>query len=252
MVAQADAGRAIELEVFAVFRVVAEQALGLLPRLQMLLLLQQRHGVVEPGGVIVRRARQHRFQQRLGLAIPAPLHADPRQQAQGADVTAILAQVVLDDLPRRLQVAVGVEAVGHHHLDRQLPQGGEALRGRRRLDGVSQPAEEPFQHVPARRQRRVEAHRFAQRVDGRPGVAKQDVAMAALLVEAAEPGVQRLQPLEHAQGLRDALARAQLPGLLQQGVSVAGTGAGSGGGAHRAAPASRNGSSQLGSGWSAS
>ncbi len=248
VVAQADAGRGILLEVVAVVRVAAEQALGLLPRLQVLLLLQERHGVVEARGVVVRRALEHRFQQGLGLGERAALTADARQQAQGADVVAILGQVGPDDVLRRRQIAIGVQTVRRHHRLRQLSQRGQVLRRRGRLGGVTLHAVQLFQHVPARRQRRVEAHGLLQRVDGRRRIPKQDMAVAALLIQAAEPGMQRLQPRQGGQGLRDALAGAQVPGLLQQGVAVAEAG----GGIHGAAPARRNGSSQAGSGWSAS
>jgi hypothetical protein len=105
-----------------------------------------------------------------------------------------------------------------------------------------------FQHVPARRQRRIESYRLRQRIDGRLGVPEQDMAVAALLVQPAEPGIEGLQLRKDCQGLRDAQAGAKIAGFLKQGVAIAGAG----GGIHRTAPAGRIDSSQFGSGWSAS
>ncbi len=192
VVTQADAGGAILLEVFAVVRVVPEQTLGFLPRLQVLLPLQQHHGVVEPCCVVVWRAREHRGQQGLGLVGRVAFVADTRQQAQGAHIVAVLTQIVPDDLLRRRQVAIGQQTVGHHHLGRQLPQHGQMLRRRGRLGGAAQHAVKLLQHVPACRQSRVEAHRLPQRLDGRRRIAKQDMAVTALLIEATEPGMQIL------------------------------------------------------------
>ncbi len=67
--------------------------------------------------------------------------------------------------------------------------------------------------------------------------------MAALLIQAAEPGVQCLQPGKRGQGVSDALPGAQIHGQPQQGVAVDRAGRS----VHFAAPASKNGSSQSGS-----
>ncbi len=62
VVAQADAGRAIGLEVLSVTGAVPEQDFGLLPRPSVFLLLQQYHGIIQARGVVVRRLGEHHFQ----------------------------------------------------------------------------------------------------------------------------------------------------------------------------------------------
>ncbi len=63
------------------------------------------------------------------------------------------------------------------------------------------------------------------------------MAVAALVMETAEPGIQRLQPIEDGQRVRHAPPSAQVAGFPQQGVTVADVGDG----VHRAALAARNG-----------
>jgi len=137
MVAHADARRAVLFEIVTVVRVVPEQLLGLLPRKRMLLLLQEHHGVVQTRRVVVRRAFEHRFQQGLGLIEGAAVLANARQQAQGAHIVPVLAQIVPQDLLRRRKVAIREQAVGRHHLRRQLSQRRQMLGRHGGLGGVA-------------------------------------------------------------------------------------------------------------------
>ena len=241
MVAQRDTGRAVLLEIIPVIRRVREQALGFLPRLQGLLPLQQHHGVVEASGMVVRSAVQHRLQHRLGLVEVTARLADPREQTQGADIEMVLAQMLEDHLLGHLKVAVGHQTVSRHHRHRQLLEDRQLLCRRGGLSGIALHPVKLLQHVPAGRQGGVQVHRPPQCADGRRRILQQDLAVAALLVQPTEQRVLRLQTRQHRQGFRHALAYPQVLGLLQQRVTLA----------HRAAPA-RNGSSQSGSGWSAS
>ncbi len=252
MVVQGDGGGAQRLEILTVVRIGLEQALGFPPRLQGLLPLQQQQGVVQARGMIVRRAFKHEGQQRQGLIGRTALLAQTRQEAQRADIAAIRGEIIADDVLGRRQIAVGLEAVGDHHLPRQLLQRGQVPGGKRRLGQIAPQAVKLFQHVPAGRQGRVEAHRLLQRGDGRRCFPSQDVAVTALLVETAETGILRLQAVEGRQGLRKAAFGAQRHSLAQQGIAPVAID----GGVHfatlGAASSNSKGSSQSGSGWSAS
>ena len=79
---------------------------------------------------------------------------------------------------------------------------------------------EALQHAPAHRQRRIDVDRPQQRLDRRRRVLQRDVAEAALLVQAAEPRLQRLAAVRASPGLGDAQQVAQADRRDQQQVAV--------------------------------
>ncbi len=78
--------------------------------------------------------------------------------------------------------------------------------------GIARHAIQPLEHGPARGQRRIDVHAAQERLDRLRRIAQGDVAMAALLVQAAEPRDEPLEALERRERLGDP---AQMP-LIQR------------------------------------
>ena len=252
MVAQGDTGRAIEFKIVAIDRRMGQQPFGLLPRLPGLLPLQQDHGVVPAGGVIVGGAIQHAFQQGLSLVQRAGRHADTGQQTQGARIVFVPLQEVADHRLGRRQIAVGEQTVGHHHLRRQRPQRGQPLGRQPRPLAVAPHPVQLLQHVPTGGQARVQPNGLMQGLDRSGRVPEQNLAMAALLMKPAEARMLGLHARQNRQGRRNTSRRPVRPRLLHQAVALGRDGVDPGRSVHRAAPAASNGASQPGSAWSAS
>ena len=95
-------------------------------------------------------------------------------------------------------------ARGLHDLRRQSLQGGH-VRGGRAPRSSLRPVMRyrPSSMRPARGQCRIDVHAAQEGIDRPRRIAQGDVAMAALLVQAAEARVQPLETLERRQRLRD-------------------------------------------------
>ena len=236
------------LEIIAIAGNLTEQPFGLLAGLQMLLLLEQHHRVIEACLVIVRRALRGGFEKSLCFSRSIPIRADACQQAQGADIAAILSQIVPQDILRRSEIAIGIKAVCHHQFGRQLLQHRQIPGRHGRTVDIARHAEKLFQHVPGGGQCGVQSYRNLQGLDGGGAIAEQDMAVAPLLIQAAEARVVGLQPGENGQCLSSPPFGAQTSRFLQQFLAVVGNGKRG----HRRSLARSSGWSQPGSGWSMS
>ena len=68
--------------------------------------LQQHQGIVVAGGPIVGCELEDGLEQQLRIVEDIALEPDPREQAHGLDVVAMLEQVGTDDVLRRCQLTV--------------------------------------------------------------------------------------------------------------------------------------------------
>ena len=95
--------------------------------------------------------------------------------------------------------------VAQHHLRRQPLERGDVLRRRGGVLRIAGHAIQPLEHAPARGQRRIDVHAAQERVDRPRRIAQGDIAMAALLVQAAEARVQLLETLQRRERLGNSL-----------------------------------------------
>ena len=190
VLAEADAGGRVERAVLAILRLELQQLLELRARLAVLVALDQHQRIVVARGAVVGRQREHGLEQQLRIVQHVARDADLRQQAHGLDVIAMLQQIGADDVLGGRQFAVGKQARGQYDLGRQALERRHMLRGRGGVVRIARHAIQPLEHAPARGQRRIDVHAAQEGIDRPRRVPQGDVAMTALLVEAAELRVQ--------------------------------------------------------------
>jgi hypothetical protein len=148
----------VQRQVLLVVGVASQECVELPSRSRIHLSINQYANVIQPGGVVVRCESQDGFQQVLRLVQDVALLIDPCQQPQRFDVVARPLQLRSDDVFRGRRVSIREQATGLNDLRRQLCQGCNMPGGYCRIAGVARHAIQAFEHAPALRQRRIEAH----------------------------------------------------------------------------------------------
>ena len=128
IVPQPDAGLSVLPEVGSVTRIELEQLLDLLAGPHVLVLIEQRAGVVGTRGAVAGGPLYDCFQQQLGIVPQPACDADAPQQAHGLDVLAMLRQVYPQDALGMDKLPVSEQAGGLDDLRGQVAQRGEAIR----------------------------------------------------------------------------------------------------------------------------
>src|SRR5580692_12607051 len=118
IVPQPDAGLSVLPEVCSVTRIELEQLLDLLAGLHVLVLIEQRAGVVGTRGAIAGGPLYDCFQQQLRIVPQPACDADAPQQSHGLDVLALLRQVYPQDTLSMDQLPVSEQAGGLDDLGR--------------------------------------------------------------------------------------------------------------------------------------
>ena len=159
--------RRLEVLVSGVARFGAQQHVDLLQGRGAAILPMQYMGVVVAGGIEARRQLQAHHQQPIGLevALQAPRHFG--QHAQAGDVGGLAIQMSAQQRLGARHIVVAERRRRFHEL-RILCRGAQVLIERAAGAGtVAAGAQMIGQRQPRRAQRRLEAHRFAQRRDCR-------------------------------------------------------------------------------------
>ena len=133
---------------------------------------------------------------------------------------AVRLQKAADDLLGQEDVAVREQARRGHDRRRQARELRHMSRGHLRLGGSPRRPEQNLQGIPTCRQRRVDVHRGQEGLDGGIGIVYRDIAMAALLIKAAEARMQALQAREGIERLGDLAEIALAHGNEVQGITI--------------------------------
>ena len=178
--------------------------------------------IIETGGRIVGREKEHGLKQQLRIIQNLQLRADFGEQAHGLDMIAVAEEVLPYDPLRLVNLSVTEHARGGDNLGGQARKGFHVACRHVGICGFPGHSKQDLQRVPACGQRGIEIHSAQERLDSRLRGAQRHVAVSAFLEEAAVGGMQCFETSQGRECLRDALQETLADSHQVQNVTVLG------------------------------
>src|SRR6185437_6962536 len=158
--------------------------------------LREHLRILETCQVVVRRKLEDSFEEQLRVVENVAFQSNTGQQTHSLDVITVPAEIIADELFGRRDLAVGEQRRRRYYLGRQFSQRRHVIS---RLLGFLRLTRHPIEaleQAPARGKGRIDVDRTQKGVDRLGSLPQRDMAVSALLVQAAEARVEALQRRE--------------------------------------------------------